>query len=112
MTDEELVRKVWKSVHIEQRGEQILRIFDGGIIVRQEDYTDAAQRTRAYLEKVRQKQEEIDLLKAEESIWPNHFAEHPAFARILFLLEAQLAELESGLTDWAKAHVEELLKEH
>lgn len=60
---------------------------------------------------MRQKREEIAWIQGFVA-YTQHLIYGPVRQRILDLLEAQLAELESSLTDWAKAHVEELLKEH
>jgi len=73
----------------------------------EEAWIFASTYTRAHLEKVRQKREEIEWLKDTRV----HPADLEIPQRILSMLESQLAELESGLTDWAKEHMEELLKE-
>ncbi len=69
---------------------------------------------RVIPEDLRQKREEIGVVKAAQTVAEVEgcSVERITWARILSMLEAQLAELESGLTDWAKTNLEELLKEH
>lgn len=138
MTDEELVRKVWRGVHIYsshqyQKDTEPLywsaALAEGELLsgydTREQCILNAAAYTRAHLEKVQQKREEVYILAAlvrdskafsrNKNFTQQHRDdckhEFTVFTRILSMLEVQLTELESGLTDWAKEHVEGLMKE-
>lgn len=89
---EEYVRGRWEYVSIEKRGETVLWVPKGTLVVRQDNWLAAAEFTKQREEEIRRKREEIEWMSVNGGISP------PAL-RILAILEAQLAALLAGMKE-------------